>query len=267
MRQAAASRLLLTAFALAASACGGKAIKLPTDPGTPLSDYAAIHRQLSTGCADVRTLRTEGSLSGNANGNGLRGSLAAGFRSPADMRLELRVGPLRTPVFYLAANAGGATLLLPRDKQVVRTARGEDLLAALTGIALSPSDLMAILTGCVVPSPNPTGGHQHAGGWGSIDLAGGATLYAQRAADHWQLRAARRGNWRIDYVEWPSASRFPSRVVLTSVMPVAVDLRVTLGESEANVDLGDEVFVVSVPADTEVISLERLRQSGPLRDR
>jgi outer membrane biogenesis lipoprotein LolB len=255
----------VTACAFAASACAGKAIKLPSDPGTPLPDYAAIHRQLSAGCADVRTLQVDLSLSGKAGGEGLGGTLAAAFRSPNDMRLEFRVPPFHTLAFTLAANATGA-MLLTRDKQVVRGARSEDLLAALTGIALAPSDLMAILTGCVVPSPSPAGGHLHAGGWASIDLAG-ATLYAQRSGDRWRPRAARRGTWQIEYVDWPDANRFPRRVALTSERPVAVNLRATLTDPEANAVLGDKVFVVDVPAGTEEIPLERLRQSCPLRDR
>jgi hypothetical protein len=42
-------------------------------------------------------------------------------------------------------------------------------------------------------------------------------------------------------------------------------LQATLTEPEANVDLGDDVFVVMVPRDADVIPLEQLRRSGPLR--
>ena len=240
-------------------------MRLPVDPGTPLAGYADIHRELAAGCAGIRTLTTAISLAGHAGGEQLRGRLAAGFRTPNDMYLELRAGPLRTVVFKLAANAEGATLLLPADKQVVRGARGEDILGALTGIELAPADLLAILTGCVVPSPNPTGGRSHAGGWASIDLDGAATLYAQRSGNRWRLRAARRGPWRIEYLEWPEASRFPRRIALAADDPVAVDVQATLTEPEANVDLGDDVFVITVPRDADVIPLEQLRRSGPLR--
>jgi outer membrane biogenesis lipoprotein LolB len=253
---------VLTALLLA-GACAGKRLQLPADPGTPLSDYADIHRQLAAGCADVRTFRTALSLSGTANGDRLGGTLAAGFRAPDAMRLELRVRPLGTLAFVLVADARGATLLLPRDKQVVRSARGEDLLSALTGIALAPADLMAILTGCVVPSPHPTGGRRYAKGWISIDLADAATVYAQQRGTRWQVRAAQRGEWRIEYPEWPATNRFPTRVALTATQPVVVDVRATLSNAEANVDLGD--FAVAVPAGTETIPLDDLRRSGPLR--
>jgi hypothetical protein len=253
---------VLTALQLA-GACAGKRVQLPTDSGTPLADYADIHRQLAAGCADVRTFRSALSLSGTANGERLGGTLANGFRAPDAMRLELRVRPFNTLAFVLAADARGATLLLPREKQVVRSARGEDILAALTGIALAPADLMAILTGCVVPSPHPTGGRRHEKNWVSIDLGNEATVYAQQTGGRWQVRGAKRGTWRVEYPEWPATNRFPARVTLSASQPVMVDMRATISNAEADVDLGD--FSVAVPADAEVIPLEQLQRSGPLR--
>lgn len=246
--------------------CGGHRLQLPTDPGAPLPDFDSIHTQVSAACAPIRTLTAEISLAGQASGERLRGTLQAGFKPPESMRLELRVGPFGTPAFVLGANAGGATLMLPRSNQVVRGARAEDVLGALTGISLSPADLLAILTGCVVPSPRPTAGRLHADGWASIQLADRATLYLQRVGNRWQLRAARRGDWQIEYPEWPASSSFPTRVQLRAERPVAVDLRAGLSQVEADRDLGDEVFTVNVPADAERMTVEQLRQAGPLRE-
>src|SRR6476620_588083 len=116
-----ATRLLSTSLVLLSVAgCAGKRITLPTDPGTPLSDYAAIFNDVSSSCRNVQTLTAELSLSGRAAGEKMRGTLQAGFKTPASMRLELRVGPFGTPVFVLAADGQKATLLLQRDNQVVR---------------------------------------------------------------------------------------------------------------------------------------------------
>ena len=52
------------------------------------------------------------------------------------------------------------------------------------------------------PEPRATGGRQHGSGWVSIDLDGGATLYLQRARDVWRVRAARQGDWVIEYPAW-----------------------------------------------------------------
>ena len=126
----------------------------------------------------VRTLTAELALSGRAGRQKLRGRVVAGFARPSSMRLE-GVAPFGPPAFILASRGDTAVLLLPRDSRVLRGAPAEDILGALTGVTLGPDDVQAILTGCVVPAPQATGGRLHGNGWASLDLAGGATLYLQ----------------------------------------------------------------------------------------
>src|SRR6476646_11200910 len=110
--------------------------------------------QLSAACAGVRTLTAEIALSGRAGRQKLRGRVIAGFARPASMRLE-GVAPFGPPGFILVSRGGDATLLLPREERVVTGASPEDVLGALTGVALAPADLHAVLTGCVLPDPTP----------------------------------------------------------------------------------------------------------------
>jgi len=257
--------LLVVLLAIGVAACGAKRVVLPSDAGSPLPDYARIYDAVSSNCRKVHSLLAEISLSGRANGERLAGTLHAGFLKPESMRLELRARLLGTPVFVLAANVSGATLLLQRDNQVVRDPKAEDILGALTGIALSPADLLAILTGCVVPEPQPTAGRSHQSGWASIDLGDRATVYLQRAGNQWRLKAARRGEWQIEYVDWPDEAALPAKVQLTTTKPVAVDLRATLAQVESNVAFDDTDFTVKVPANAETITLEDIRRAGPLR--
>jgi hypothetical protein len=257
---------VLTALSIGVAACGPKRIDLPTDPGSPLPDYASIHNEVASGCSRVRSLRAEVSLSGSANGGRLSGTLHAGFRKPESMRLELRARLLGTPIFALGANESGATLLLPRDNQFVRGPKAGDILGALTGISLSPADLLAILTGCVVPEPRATGGRSHANGWASIELDGRATLYLQRAGGRWRVRVAQRGDWRIEYLEWAGTATFPSKIQLSAVTPVAVALSTNLAKMEPNVDFDDSDFVVPVPPGAEALSLDDIRRAGPLKE-
>jgi hypothetical protein len=110
----------------------------------------------------------------------------------------------------------------------------------------------------------PTGGRLHANGWASIDLQGGGRLYLRRAAAQWELRAAQRDGWQLEYTM--GQSRFPASVRLTSdSQKVPVDLTTGLSQLEANVDLDAPVFRVDVPPDAEPLTLEELRDSGPLR--
>ena len=254
--------ILHLAFCLVLSGCAGRRIALPTDAGTPLPDFAAIHSDLSRTCSGIRTLTAELSLSGRAGEEKLRGRVHAGFERPASMRLE-GVAPFGPPAFILVARGGDATLLLPRDERVVRDAKPDEILGALTGVSLAPADLQAILTGCVVPSPRPTAGRLHGNGWVSIDLEGGATLFAARQGQGWQLRAARRGPWQVQYTM--GTGTLPALVTLHADMPVAVDLSAGIDQAETNIDLEAAAFNVNVPADARPLSVDTLRANGPLR--
>src|SRR5688572_31911602 len=129
----------------------------------------------------------------------------------------------------------------------------------MTCVALAPADLHAILTGCVMPAPKPTLGRLHANGQASIDLAGNATIYLRRVANRWQLRAARRDAWQIEYPAFEGT--FPQSVRLQSTSPdVRVDLTATINELETNVDLEADVFSVEQSGNERPLSLEELRE-------
>lgn len=255
------SRLPIWVLGVLVSGCAAR-LTLPSDPGTALPDFAQVHAQVSESCRGVRTLTAELALSGRAGDDRLRGRVHAGFERPASMRLE-GVAPFGPPAFILAARDGMAVLLLPRDSRVLRGARPDEVLGALTGIALSPADLMAILTGCVLAAPEPVEGRMHANGWASIDLKGGATLYLRRVGTAWQPRAAKRSGWQIEYPLWQS--QFPQTVSLRSDQAPLVDLSATVTQLEANTEIDRQAFAVDVPASASDLSLEELREAGPLR--
>jgi outer membrane lipoprotein-sorting protein len=248
---------------LTAAACGARRVALPADPGAPVPDFADVHTQISTACRDVRVLTAELGLRGRAGGQRLSGRVIAGFERPASMRLEA-VAPFGQPAFILVAARGeSATLLLPRESRVLRGQPAEMILGALIGVSLAPADLQAILTGCVVPNPRPSAGRLHANGWASITLEGGAQVFLRRAQT-WELRAARRDGWQIEYPAWQG--RFPQSVrLLSDAQSVNVDLTATLSQLDANVDLEASTFAVNVPSDARPLTLEELRDSGPLR--
>ena len=255
--------VLSFAFCVAMSGCAARLVTLPTDPGSPFPDFAQVHAQLSAPCTGVRTLTAELSLAGRAGSQRLRGRVVAGFERPASMRLE-GVAPFGAPVFILVARGDEATLLLPRDDRVLRGARAEDILGALTGVALPPADLQAILTGCVTAQPRAPAGRVHGNGWASIDLDGNATLYLQRQGAAWQPRAARRAGWQIEYASWQGA--FPQAVRLRSeLQTVDVDVTATVSQLETNTDLDAAAFGVDVPASAGPMTLDELRNAGPRR--
>lgn len=250
-------------LAVTAAGCAARRVQLPADAGTPFPDFAETYRAVTSACAGVRTMTAELGLSGRAGGRGIRGRAIVGFEAPASMRLE-GVAPFGPPAFVLAARDATATLLLPRDDRVVRGASGADILGALTGVALEPADVQAVLTGCVVAGAGATGGRLHQNGWASIDVADGATLYVERQGDRWVPRAGRRPGWQIEYTAW--SGNFPETVRLTSVGGSAqVDLTATVSQLETNMPIDPAAFVVTVPPDTRELTLDELRQAGPLR--
>ena len=247
--------------------CAPRTIALPTGTGTPLSDFATLHAAVSKPCAAVRTLTAELGLSGRAGDQRVRGRALAGFEAPDAMRLE-GLAPFGAPAFILVARASEATLLLPRDDRVLRDAPADHILGALTGVALAPADLQAILTGCVVPEPRAVSGTQHGADWRSIELQGEATLFLRRVAATWQPRAASRGGWRIEYADWRGA--FPHSVRLVRVPSTApdearVDITARIDQLETNVPIDPKAFSVDVPRDAIPITIDELREAGPLR--
>ena len=260
------ARVLAWSFAAVAclSGCAGRQIAVPSDPGTPLADLDAVYGPVSQACREVRTFTAELRLKGRAGSQPLKGTIHAGFKRPGSMRLEV-VSGFGPPIFVLTASGDGATLLYPSEQRVVRDATPEEILGALTGVSLAPADLLAILTGCVVPEPRPTAGRLHGNGWASIEMSGGVVIYLQPDQRAWRVRAARRGAWRVEYPEWPSGSAFPSRVRLSSAMPIAVDLSAIVSQVETNVDLEDSAFTVRVRDETPM-TLDELKANGPLRN-
>jgi hypothetical protein len=257
------ARAAFVVASLSAAACGPKRLTLPTDAGMPLADLQAVHDGVSRACRGARTLTAELALSGHAGRTRLRGRVVAGFERPAAMRLE-GVAPFGPPAFILVARGGDATLLLPREERVVTGASPEDVLGALTGVALAPADLHAVLTGCVLPDPTPRGGRVHANGWASIDLDGSAVLYLRRVNGSWQPQAATRQGWNVQYSMWQGD--FPRVVVLRSMSGLDVEISAAVSQLEANVPLAAAAFTVTVPPGTGRLTLEELRDAGPLRD-
>ena len=89
-------------------------------------------------------------------------------------------------------------------------------------------------------------------------------MYLQRQGNQWQVRAARREGWTIDYSAWEG--QFPRSVRLESQSPtVRVDLTTNISQLETNADIDAAAFTVEAPRDARPLTLEELREAGPLR--
>ena len=252
--------------ALALSGCAGRTLVVPTGAGEPLANGTAIADSVFGRCLGLSTLTAEIRLSGHAGRQKLRGRLIAGFAAPSSIRLEA-VAPFGPPVFILAATAVDSTLILPRDGRVLRQVAPAEMIEALAGIALPPADLLPLLAGCLTLDGVIGEARQDGSEWVSF-RSGARIAYLEQRAGHWQLAALAGPGLTVEYAAFSGSQ--PALVRLRDAAPGAgdarVDLSLALSQVELNVPVPSEAFRVVVPADASPISLEELRQSGPMRD-
>jgi len=270
IRRVLHSSLLILTVGAALSGCAVKRFEPPSGAGQPLPEFTRIFEEATKACRDVRTLTAEAGLSGRLAGQKVRGRLHMGLADQNSMRLEL-VAPFGPPGFILVAQGGEGTLLLPRDKAVVKAAPATELIDALAGLKLTPDELRAVATGCVAPAAKPTGGQQYANGLAAIALEGDSMAYidtrasgASGAGDATagsapRIVAARRPGLFVEYGK--PVNGLPRLIRLRS--DPRADLTLDLTQVDLNVPLEPAAFKVDVPADARPLTLEELRKNGP----
>jgi hypothetical protein len=263
-RHAAALGLALS---MVCAACAPSLLKLPSGPGVPAVDAMDVILAATAACQPVSAISLEMSVSGSIAGGRVRGRLLAGLTRVGAVRLEA-VAPAGQPVFILTNGVGlvqpGATLLLPRDNRLLERGRFDEVLEAVTGIPLDAPLLFSVLTGCV-PSAT-TGGNALGDDW-RVVTAGSFDVYVHREKEgSWRLAATQvRGaasGWRAEYGGFQDG--LPRSIRLISLRARAFDLNIALSQVELNPTLGDDVFRIQIPASARPISLDELKQAGPL---
>jgi hypothetical protein len=262
------ARLLVGLVAALTSACGAPLMKLPAGPGGPAPDAGTALTEALSSCRAVSTITAEIGVSGSVGGRRMRGRLLAGLASPSSARLEAPA-PFGQPVFIFVARDNNATLLLPRASRVLEDGPADRVLEAITGVSMNPSDLLATLTGC--GSDGAMADARNLGnGW--MMIPGEKRLYLRRSrgADPWRIVAAVQQDsagveWRAEYSEFLNG--LPRAIRLASSDGGRFNLRLTLSQVEINVPLEEAVFRVQIPTTTNPITLEELRELGPLAER
>jgi len=193
----------------------------------------------------------------------------AGLAAPASAVLDA-AAPFGASLFIYAARDGEATLLLPRDRRVLEHGDPAAVLEAVTGVPLDAADLRRALTGCA-PDDAAGNGRRFGSDWRTVTLGLGEAFVRRQGAAPWRLvavvhRADRGGGWRADYGDF--AGDLPRTVRLTSLDGARrFDLRLTLSQVEINPTLDAEVFTLKVPDSVSPITIDELRQSGPMAER
>ena len=257
------SRFAVSLCLLVASGCAAHRFVPPTGPGEPAPEFAQQFEDATKACRDIRSLTADASLAGDAAGQRVRAKLLMGLADPNALRLEA-IAPFGAPLFILAAQKGSGSLLMPRDKTVLRDTPADDIIEAIAGIRLSPDELRAVATGCVSPAPSPTGGSRFPGELTAITLKDGAVAYVRPMSGAPRIVSAKRPGLIVEYDQF--ASGLPHRIVLRGEAKSGEgsELTLTLSQIELNTALGPQAFAIDVPADAKPITLDELRTSWPL---
>jgi len=255
---------------LLAASCGGAAhVTLPSGAGSPFPGFAAAYAESTAECRTLKTMSASLSLSGRAGSAKLSARIDAGLADSGRLRLEgfPKVGFSGKPFFVLVSRGADATLVLNRDARVLRGSAPSAIIEALTGIALDPDQLRAVVSGCGLTATDPVAGRTYASGWASVDT-GDTTIFLRQIEGRWRVAAVRKGPLTIEYRDF--ASGRPSTVHLQAAPApgtVPADLTLRLSQIEINTPLEDAVFAVDPPRDATPITLDELRRAGPLGDR
>lgn len=178
---------------------------------------------------------------------------------PGALRLE-GVAPFGSPIFILVADGDRGTLLLSRERRIVRDAPPDEILEALVGVKLAPDDLRALLAGCAKSAADGASAQSHGEDWLAIAVASGGTIYLHRTAGAWRIVAARYGGLEVDYLSF--AGERPSAI---AVRGREVDVVLAVSQVEINADLPrDRLVALKVPDGAAPLSLVELRRAGPL---
>ena len=259
---AVSARLALLAAGLVAlGACASRGPARPSGAAAPSAEAEAAFGSATTHCQGLRTVTFELGLGGRAGDERIRGRVLAGLASGGHARLE-GLAPFGPPVFILAARAEAATLVLPRERRILRDTPVAAVVERLTGLPLGADDLMAALTGCV-GAGTAGGGREWSGGWRGVSDPDGHAIWLRRQTGTWTVVAVDAGEWRADYRE--PLNGFPRHVRLRT-LDGRVDIEARVQQLEANVPLEDAAFIVTPPADAEPMRLDELRGVAVLRE-
>ena len=265
------SRLGVLITVIAFASCAARTPPRPA--GTPAADpnAAAAFHAATSACRGFRSIEGELALSGRAGGERVRGRILTGLEAGGAVRLEAPA-PFGAPFFILAGRDEKATLVLPREKRVLKETAVSAVLERLTGLSLGADDLRLIVSGCLVETPAPADGRQWPGGWQAVSVRGAGSsesapvservAYLRTVDGRPVVVAADYGQWRVDYSRHMSG--FPRLVRIRSD---AVDITARVEQLEVNTQINPRAWSVDVPSDADPMTLDELRSIAPLADK
>lgn len=257
----AVAGLCLTMFL---SACAAKLPPRPAGTSTPDPTAAAAFATATAACQGFRSIEGELALSGHA-GERIRGRVLTGLEPGGAVRLEA-VAPFGAPFFILAGRGERATLVLPRERRVLRDTGVRDVLERITGLALGAEDLRLIMSGCLVERATPSDGRQWGGNWKAVTIGPDRVAYVRMQNGQPVLMAADYGPWHVDYSGHVSGFPRGVRVRNAAGAQGGIDITARIEQLQVNTQINPRAWSVDVPSDAEPMTLDELRSIAPLAE-
>jgi hypothetical protein len=258
-------------LAVSLSACAAKLPPRPIGAPTPDPTAADTFARATASCKGFRSIEGELALSGRAGEERVRGRVLTGLEPGGAVRLEA-VAPFGAPFFILAGRNERATLVLPRERRVLKDTGVRDVLERITGLALGADDLRLIMSGCLVENAAPSEGRQWGPDWKAVTIGPERVAYLRLQNGQPVLTAADFGAWHVDYSGhvggFPRVVRIRNRALdPRSPGDAGIDITARIEQLQVNTAIDPRAWTVDVPSDADPMTLDELRSIAPLADR
>lgn len=246
------------------SACAPALFVPPVGPGVPAPDAAAAWAEATKACRGVASYKGTLRVSGRINGDRIPTTITIRTgATPAGLRLEAEAAG--RAIFTMAGTGTEATLYL-NDGHRFAKGTPEVLTEALIGVRLGPARWLALVTGCVATPPDFVSGARY-----DKDLAiatASGRIFLSMMDGAWHAHRGLFDGLVVEYEHFTAAvSAFPAEWRIDS--EAGRDPSVRLSIEAADITVGEplaaSVFTYSLPADAASMTIEELRESGPLR--
>jgi hypothetical protein len=243
--------------------CAAKLPPRPAGTSTPDPTAADAFAVATASCKGFRSIEGELALSGRAGDERVRGRVLTGLEPGGAVRLEA-VAPFGAPFFILAGRNERATLVLPRERLVLKDTGVRDVLERITGLALGADDLRLIMSGCLVDGAIPSDGRQWGTNWKAVTIGPERVAYLRIQGGVPVLTAADYGSWHVDYSA--HAGGYPRSVRVRSTTP-GIDITARIEQLQVNTQINPRAWTVDVPSDADPMTLDELRSIAPLAEK
>jgi hypothetical protein len=256
----------VTAPLMAVSCAARTAFVPPMGPGGPAPDAASAWGAASALCRSTTTYRANLALTGQVGERRIRGLASARLSTAvtAQGALGLEATVSGQLLFRMAGHADSAVLLLREPDRVV-SARPDEILEALVGVRLGPERLLPIFGGCVAKDKAMARAADH-GRYLEV-VTPDTRVFLAHPAGGWQTRAGYFDDLAVDYRAYVDGVPREFSVVSTRADGPIVRLDLDVRDVVLNADVPEAAFRVVVPDGAARISLDELRETGPLVDR